>query len=221
MSTTSRRRARGAVQAPIAPGRPRARQWWRFALGGTAAALIVAVLGAAALVRGRSDAEREAPPVAAATGSGASVPVRLAVPDIRLTAASFQGGRRFVLSENAHKPTVLYAMAAWCLTCIPEAKALVQLERELGDRVNIVVLDIDPGDTEQMLQQFARAVGGMPGIWALDQGSAVTRAYNIRSLDTTIVIAGGREAARTIGPQSLEQLRALVNKAWQQTERQP
>jgi len=147
--------------------------------------------------------------------------VRLAVPDLRLTAASYQGGRRFVLSENAHKPTIVYAMAAWCLTCIPEAKALVQLEREVGDRVNIVVLDVDPGDTEAMLQQFARAVGGTPGIWALDQGSAVTRAYNIRSLDTTIVIAGGREVARTIGPQSLEQLRALVNKAWQQTERQP
>ncbi len=221
MATTSRRRARGAGQTPIAPARPRARQWWRFALGGAAAALIVAVLAAAALVRGRGGGETEAPAVAAATGSGASAAVRLAVPDIRLTAASFQGGRRFVLSENAHKPTIVYTMAAWCLTCIPEARALVQLERELGDRVNIVVLDIDPGDTEAMLQQFARAVGGTPGIWALDHGNVVTRAYNIRSLDTTIVIAGGREVARTIGPQSLEQLRALVNKAWQQTERQP
>jgi thiol-disulfide isomerase/thioredoxin len=207
MATTSRRRARGAV--------PQARRWWRFALGGTAAALIVAVLVAVALVRGRGDGETESTPVAAATGSGASGAVHLAVPDIRLTAASFQGGRRFVLSENAHKPTVLFAMAAWCLTCIPEAKALVQLERELGDRVNIVVLDVDPGDTEQMLEQFARAVGGAPGVWALDRGGAVTRAYNIRSLDTTIVISGGREVARTFGPQSLEQLRAALARAQQ------
>lgn len=215
MATTSRRRNRRAAAAAVAPDRPAARRRWRRTILGAAAVLVViALLAGAALVRARSggDAVGQAQSTAPAA---ADVSVRLAVPDIRLTAAAWQGGRRFVLSENAHKPTVLYAMAAWCLTCIPEARALVQLEQEMGDRVNIVVLDIDPGDTEQMLQQFARAVGGAPGIWALDRGSVVTRAYNIRSLDTTIVIAGGREVSRTIGPQSLEQLRAAVVKAQQ------
>jgi thioredoxin-like negative regulator of GroEL len=52
-------------------------------------------------------------------------------------------------------------------------------------------------------------------VWALDRGNVVTRAYDIRALDTTIVIADGREVARTFHPQSVEQLRAALAKAEQ------
>jgi thiol-disulfide isomerase/thioredoxin len=194
--------------------RPRRRgRWWLAGLSAGVAVAAIAVLVIVARSGGRDEARQvttgsDSDPV---TASASAVP--LSVPDIRLTAAAFGGGGTFVLSQNAHRPTIVYAMASWCLTCIPEAKALVQLEREMGDRVNIIVLDIDPGDTEQMLQQFAKAVGGAPGIWALDSGSRVTTDYKIRSLDTTIVIAGGREVARTFGPQSLDQLRNLVARA--------
>jgi thiol-disulfide isomerase/thioredoxin len=86
-----------------------------------------------------------------------------AVPEIRLTAAAWQGGREFILSQEARKPTIVFAMASWCISCVAEAKALIQLHREAGDRVNIVVLDIDPDDTEESLERFAKAVGGAPG----------------------------------------------------------
>lgn len=202
---------RGKSETPSAPqtGRLQPRRAARRWLAGLAVVVAVAA-GAGLLILGRTgepDAAQQGPTQASAG--------QLSVPDIRLTAAAFDGGQPFVLSEQAHKPTIVFAMAAWCLTCIPEAKALVQLEREVGDRVNIVVLDIDPGDTEAMLQQFAKAVGGAPGVWALDKDSVVTRAYGIRSLDTTIVIAGGREVTRTFGPQSLDQLRTAVAKAEQ------
>ncbi|MCL6567948.1 MAG: thioredoxin family protein [Meiothermus silvanus] len=193
--------------------RPR---WW--IAGGT---ILVAVAALGVVIVAGRDADEHASARPAAGPAAAPAPaagVPLTVPDIRLTAAAFQGGRQFVLSEHAHKPTILYAMAAWCLTCIPEAKALVQLERELGEKINIIVLDVDPDDTEEMLQHFAKVVGGAPGIWALDKGSIVTRAYNIRSLATTIVIAGGREVSRTFAPQSLDQLRTALAKAQQPGE---
>lgn len=179
---------------------------------------VAALLAAGALAvwsQTRPEAASQPAAVQSASMAASAPTVPLSVPDIRLTAATWQGGQPFVLSENVGKPTMLFAMASWCITCIPEAKALVQLQREQGDRVNIVVLDIDPDDTEAMLERFAKAAGGAPGVWALDRGSTVTRAYNIRSLDTTIVIAGGREIARTFGPQSIEQLRAALTKAQQ------
>ncbi len=188
-------------------------RWW---LAGLTAAAVAVV--AVFVISGRGGGRDEGQQVAtdgSVQAPGQAPAVHLAVPDIRLTAAGFTGGQQFVLAENAHKPTIVYAMASWCISCVPESRALVQLHRELGDQVNIVVLDIDPGDNEEMLQQFSKAAGGAPGVWALDKGSAVTKAYNIRSLDTTIVVAGGREVSRTIGPQSLDQLRAAVAKAQQ------
>lgn len=196
-------------------------RWWRPAVAAVAIVAVMAALVLGARERGGQPQATTVGRVSASpvVGSGpAAIPTRavpLTVPDIRVTATGFAGGREFVLSQQADTPTLVYAMAAWCTTCVPEAKALVQLHRELGDHVTIVVLDIDPGDTEAMLQRFSEAAGGAPGIWALDKGSSVTRAYNIRSLDTTIVIAGGREVSRMIGAQSLDQLRAAVARARQ------
>lgn len=191
----------------------RRRPW----LAGIAAGVAVLVIAGVVLLGSRREpaAAPQAAAVPAAQRSSVVDAVPLAVPDIRLTAAAWQGARTFALSQDADRPTLLFAMASWCISCIPEARALVQLQREVGDRVNILVLDIDPDDTEDMLERFARAAGGAPGVWALDRGSVVTRAYNIRSLDTTIVIAGGREVSRTFGPQSVEQLRGALAKAQQ------
>jgi thiol-disulfide isomerase/thioredoxin len=191
-------------------------RWW---LAGVCAGVAAVVTLGAVLAWSRtgSDAKTKAAAVSPeqSTTAGAAATIPLAVPDIRLTAAAWQGGRAFVLSQQAERPTIVFAMASWCISCIPEAKALIQLHKEHGDRVTIVVLDVDSDDTEAMLERFAKAAGGAPGVWALDTGSVVTRAYNIRSLDTTIVIAGGREVSRTLLPQSIEQLRAALAKAQQ------
>jgi len=136
--------------------------------------------------------------------------IRLAVPDFRLTAARFAGGGEFILSQRAANPTILYGMAAWCGSCIGQARTLVQLKRELGDRVNLVVVDIDPNDTEANLDGFARAAGGPLGIWAIDRDGTVTRPYRIAYLHTTIVIRDGQERSRSLTDESLDQLRTAV-----------
>jgi thiol-disulfide isomerase/thioredoxin len=150
-------------------------------------------------------------PVAA---SGAASAVKLSVPDFTVNTPSFLGGQRFTLSQHADKPTLLYFMASWCITCVPEARAIAQLQKgELGQQVNFVVLDIDPSDTDHGLESFWKAANSPNNIWALDKGSKVTAAYGVKSLDTTVVIAGGQETSRTVGGQSTSQLMAVLSKA--------
>lgn len=149
---------------------------------------------------------------AAATTAPAGRPSgpTLSVPDFAVTAAPFVGGQRFVLSEHVEKPTLLFFMASWCVTCVAEARAIAQLQGEMGQQVNFVVLDIDPGDNETGLQHFWNAAHNPTNVWALDRGSQVTSAYHVTTLDTTIVIAGGKEVARTVGGRSADALKAML-----------
>jgi len=56
-------------------------------------------------------------------------------------------------------------------------------------------------------------VGSPTNIWALDKDGRVTTAYNVTSLDTTIVIANGKEIARTVGGRSASQLKEMLANA--------
>src|SRR5229473_8582854 len=107
---------------------------------------------------------------ATAVPTGRTSGLALSVPDFAVTAAPFVGGQRFVLSEHTDKPTLVYFMASWCISCVPEARAIAQLQGELGQQVNFVVLDIDPTDTEKGLEHFWKAAASPTNVWALDRG---------------------------------------------------
>ncbi len=63
----------------------------------------------------------------------------------RLATASFADGSVFDLTHERGNVVVLFFMAAWCTTCIPEARALNALYEEYGDRgLRILAIDIDP-----------------------------------------------------------------------------
>ncbi len=98
-------------------------------------------------------------------------------------------GETFTLSAHHGKPVILFAMAYWCGTCIPEARALARLHEKYGDRVVIVALDVDPSSTPEALQRFRQRVGNPDYVWAFDQDNRVARAYQIRSLDSTYIIS--------------------------------
>ena len=67
----------------------------------------------------------------------------------RLATASFADGSVFDLAQARGNVVVLFFMAAWCTTCIPEARALNALYEEYGDRgLSVLAIDIDPRDTE-------------------------------------------------------------------------
>ncbi len=97
------------------------------------------------------------------------------------------GGGEFNLAAHRGSPVVLYFMAYWCGSCLPEAKALGRVHERYRDRVTIVALDVDPSSTPQLLQRF-RSLAGDPGyVWAFDQANRVSIAYGVRALESTII----------------------------------
>lgn len=103
------------------------------------------------------------------------------------TVPTLDGGT-FSLVDQRGKPTIIFFMAYWCGTCIPEARALAQLNREYGEQVSIVAIDVDPTSTPDALAGFKQAADGGAFTWAFDDGQQVINAYQVRALDTTLVL---------------------------------
>ena len=124
------------------------------------------------------------------------------------------GGDTFTLSEQRGEPTIVFFMAYWCGTCIPEAQALAQLKGEYGDKLNIVAIDLDPSSTPQALEQFKQAAGGESLTWAFDTDQQVASSFQVRSLDTTLVLnAGGVIVYRDEFPSSYKTLKEALSQA--------
>ncbi len=102
-------------------------------------ALVIAVLCVALLV---------------SCNSGSHPPrIGSAAPDFTITDAQ----RTVSLNQFRGKPVVLNFWATWCPPCIEEMPSLVQLHKELGDRVTILAVSEDADDGA--LRQFVRDHG--------------------------------------------------------------
>lgn len=106
-------------------------------------------------------------------------------PDFRVPTLD---GKPFTLSEQRGKPTIIFFMAYWCGTCIPNARELGQLYQEYSGQVNMLALDVDPSSTPESLQRFKQAAGNGSFSWAFDTNSNVATIYGINYLDTTIIL---------------------------------
>ncbi len=140
----------------------------------------------------------------ATTGTGPLAPA--------IAAPTVDGGR-FALAAERGKVVVLYAMAAWCTSCVPESTALGQLARaEPASTLTTLLVDESPqSDTPQAVRDFRTRTQGPDRAWTIDQGGAIARAYGITSLDTTVVIDhGGHIAARYSGSIDLATLQSVV-----------
>jgi peroxiredoxin len=138
------------------------------------------------------------------TGTGPVAPA--------IAAPTVDGGH-FALAAERGKVVVLYAMAAWCTSCVPESSALGQLARaEPAGTLTTLLVDESPqSDTPQAVRDFRTRTQGPDRAWAIDQGGAIARAYGITSLDTTVVIdRAGHIAARYSGSIDLATLQSVV-----------
>ena len=128
------------------------------------------------------------------------------------TVSTLQGGE-FTLSTQAGKPVVLFFLAYWSGSGVPEAQALGRLYEKYGDAITIVALDMDPTSDREHLLEF-RAAAGNPGyIWAFDTSNSVVRAYRVRSLDTTIILdQGGQKVFSDKRPSSYKTLAEQIEK---------
>jgi len=132
-------------------------------------------------------------------------------PDFTLHPPAWTGAPAFTLSAHRDKPTLLYFMAAWCITCVPEAKALAVLYAEFGERVNLIAVDVDPVDNEDGLRRFKKAAKGADHLWSLDDHGRLRRAYHVTQLDITVIIdAAGHERYRAFGPRGQATLREAL-----------
>jgi peroxiredoxin len=103
----------------------------------------------------------------------------------------------FTLSQQLGKPVVLYFMAYWCPTCVPEASALGKLKTEYGDRISVVALDVDPSSKPKLLANFRKTAGNPGYTFAFDTEDRVARQFGVQSLETTIIVGpSGDIAAR-------------------------
>jgi thiol-disulfide isomerase/thioredoxin len=131
------------------------------------------------------------------------------VPDFGVRTTSWSGGEEFVLSNNLERPTVLYFVAAWCFTCIPETQALAKIHEELGDQLNILIIDVDTTEDEDDLKRFKDSADGGDHLWVMDDGNRISQAFNVRTLDTTIIIdQTGVEAFRDSVPTGYNRLKS-------------
>lgn len=106
-------------------------------------------------------------------------------PDFTVT--TLDGGE-YSLGTQRGTPTIIFFMAYWCGTCIPEAQALARLNEEYGNAINIIAIDIDATSSVDALNQFKLASGNGEYTWAFDYDQLVSISYRVRALDTTLIL---------------------------------
>jgi cytochrome c biogenesis protein CcmG, thiol:disulfide interchange protein DsbE len=164
---------------------PRSARW----LG--AAALVVAVIGAAELASGggSGDADRAAPPL----------PTKALHPPA-VDLASLRG-----------KPALVDFFASWCGPCAEEAPTLRALSASLGGRATVVAVDWD--DAGGPARAFVRKHGWEFPVLADTSGTAGEK-YGLVGLPTSFVLdPQGRIVATFQGPQSEARLRRALLEA--------
>ena len=93
------------------------------------------------------------------------------------------------LTVPSTRPTVLFFMASWCYTCVPQAEAMKELEQEYAGKADFVAVDVTPENTQTEVDQF-RELAGNPGYpFVVDRTGELTQKYAVTSLDSTVVVA--------------------------------
>jgi cytochrome c biogenesis protein CcmG, thiol:disulfide interchange protein DsbE len=86
----------------------------------------------------------------AACNGGRPARIGESAPDFTLT----DGGKAVTLSQLRGKPVLLNFWASWCAPCVEEMPSLVQLQKQMGDKVTIYAVSVD--SDVKAYQQFVR-----------------------------------------------------------------
>lgn len=119
----------------------------------------------------------------ALSGTGTSL-IGQQAPDFNLNTLD---GNRFRLADLKGKTVILFGMAGWCATCIPEGRVLIKIRQEYSDKgVEIIGVAFTKGDNEDFLKEF-REVGTVNIPLSLDTDNVASK-YQLVRLETTYII---------------------------------
>lgn len=177
---TPPRDTQGPVPTPV---KRRRRVTWMLV-----AVALVALVAAAAVAQSRSPSSSvstggDAPggPGSVDGGEGTGSGVGERAPSFSVTTTS---GTSFDFPTG--KPTALLFLASGCPTCIEPAITLNRLERELGDRIAVLGIDINPTDTPADVARFIEAAQNPRYGFAIDGDGQLTLAFGIRAQATVV-----------------------------------
>jgi peroxiredoxin len=105
-------------------------------------------------------------------------------PDFSLTTLDKES---FKLSDKKGKTVILFGMAGWCGTCIPEGRALTRIRNEyMGKELEVIGVAFTKGDNEDFLKEF-RELGTVNMPLALDTDNVASK-YQLVRLETSYII---------------------------------
>jgi thiol-disulfide isomerase/thioredoxin len=108
---------------------------------------------------------------------------------------------------------VLFFMTGECGSCIEGARTLDAIERQYGDRLAVLAVDMDPGATTAGVRAFAEAAGRPRYEFARDPDGRMVGAFAVRALDTVVITdADGAVVYRGVSPDRTS-LQAVLSKA--------
>jgi peroxiredoxin len=145
-----------------------------------------------------------------ATTTGASTGGTSSAPDFTLPLLS---GTTFHLAAKLGHVVVLYFMAPTCTSCAQGSRDLAQASLSVKG-AEVLAIDVNPGDRPADLQAFVQSDGipaSAPIQWGVDPNDMIASAYNVQTLETTVVIdPHGQVAYRSDSSVSPDQLAQIV-----------
>jgi thiol-disulfide isomerase/thioredoxin len=180
----------------------------RFLIGAVVAALLLlAGAGAATLVRAPAPQRADMPPALA--GSYKDFTVNAApspAPEVGFTL----DGKPMSLADFKGRVVLVNFWATWCGPCVAEMPALDRLQAQLGGE-DFAVVTLSEDRNPAVIAPFYETHGLDHLKRYHDPSGAVSRAFGIRGLPTSVLIdRQGREVGRLEGPAEWDSSEALA-----------
>jgi cytochrome c biogenesis protein CcmG/thiol:disulfide interchange protein DsbE len=125
------------------------------------------------------------------------------------TATGFDGSEISLPADGLGKVVVINFWASWCIPCETEAREIERIWQDYQAR-DVLVLGIDYADTRSKADLFI-AKYGITYLNAMDTATLTSRAYRIRGVPETYIVAqDGTIAQIFIGPTTYNQIASTL-----------